>query len=229
MKIDNFYKFIASTFGLAYFVGLIIGIIYSITGTINQNLINTKLFLLSNSINFKEVFINNINIGFEKIFIPFSYLIDSIKYGIGHSYLLTSSFLGQIKLLVQLIPEVFYFIFFIIFATIGIKILLFIILKIVNILLNINKKNLIIKINIFNKTDILLFYVSLSSLFIGVLIEVYLAKIFFIFLINFQIISYVFIIVLYLLLIIMCLYVIYKTIISLLDNLNKIQKKIIYK
>jgi hypothetical protein len=229
MKIDNFYKFIASTFGLAYFIGLITGVFYSINGTINQNLINTKLFLLPNSINFRNIFVDNINIGIEKIIIPFSYLIDSVKYGVTHSYLLTSSFLGQIKLLVQLIPDIFYFLFFIIFATIGIKILLFIIQKLVNILLENTKKKMFLKIDLFNKTDVLLIYISLLSLFIASIIEVYLSKIFFIFLINFQLISYIFIIVLYLLLIILCLYIIYKTILSLLENLKKIHKKIIYK
>jgi hypothetical protein len=230
MKIDNFYKFIGATFGLSYFIGLIVRLIFFLTGKVYYLESNfVKLFYLSNSINFSELFVSTFNQSVSMALVPFSYIINAVVYGFNHSYLLTSPFLGQIKLLVQLVPQIFFFISFIIFSTIGLKLIIFIIEKIVNFIFSIKNKKIMIKANIFSKKDILLFYIAIISIAFGALLQIYFAKIFFIFLINFQLVTYIFIILLYLFLIIVSLLATYKAIISLFKAIKNINKIIIIK
>ncbi len=226
MKIDNYYKFVASTFGFSYFVGIVIGFIYSLLGyVVADNIDYTTLFFLSSTIQFKETFVTFFYQGIHQMFTPFLYLIESVKYGFMHVSMLTSAFLGQIKLLVQLFPQLFYFVCFIIFSTIGLKIIIFIIKSLVNYIYNQKKEKLVINLKIFNTDDALLFYIGLGCLSVGVFIQLFLSKIFFIFLINFQLVTYIFIILVYLVLIIVCLLLTYKTIFSLLKSFEKFLKK----
>jgi hypothetical protein len=225
MKIDNYYKFVASTFGFAYFTGITVGVVYSLLGiTISEKTNYINLFFLQSTIQFKNVFINHLQSALQQLIVPFLYLIESVKFGFLHAGMLTSPFLGQIKLFVQLFPHLFYFISFIVFSTIGLKIVLFIIESLTNTFYK-KKKKTIIKLKIFNKNDILLIYFGLISLCFGVLTQLFLSKIFFIFLINFQMVTYVFIIITYLILIILSLMLTYKTINSLIESFNKIVKK----
>lgn len=226
MKLDNYYKFVASTFGFAYFIGIFVGFFYSLVGVkLVEQTDYAKLFFLSSSIQFKEVFLTNFYEGVQQMFIPFLYLIESVKQGFLHSAMLTSPFLGQIKLLIQLFPQIFYFIFFIIFSAVGLKIIIYIIKTLVNTFLN-KKNKIILKIDIFNNNDVLLMYIGIISLIIGVIIQLFLSRIFFIFLINFQLITYIFIILIYFILISLSLYLTYKTILSLLEAFNNFSKKI---
>ncbi|MDD3244542.1 MAG: hypothetical protein PHU47_00125 [Candidatus ainarchaeum sp.] len=230
MKIDTYYKFIASTFGIAYFVGLVIGILLTIGGTDVAPETNiTNSFFLQSTVNFRALFIETINLSFTQAAIPFTYLIVSVKYGLNHAFLLTSPFLGQIKLFVQLIPQVFYFISFILFATIGLKLIIYLIVKLANLVFEKTKRNIFLKLNPFNKNDPLFLYLALLFIITGVFIQIFLSKIFFIFLINFQLVSYVFIIILYILLITTSLYLVYSTIKSALEEIKNIYKKIIFK
>jgi len=226
MKIDNYYKFVGSTFGFAYFIGIVVGVIYSVLGIIVIEQVDfSQLFFLSSTIQFRSVFLNFFYNAIQFMLVPFLYLIESVKYGFLHASMLVSPFLGQIKLLVQLFPQIFYFITFIIFSTIGLKLMLFIIKSLANLFFNIQHKKTKLKIDFFNKQDILLLYVALVSLAIGVFIQLFLSRIFFIFLINFQLITYIFIILIYVILVSLSLYLAYKTTLSLLDSFDKISKK----
>jgi hypothetical protein len=227
MKLDNYYKFVASTFGFAYFIGIFVGFFYSLVGVkILEQTDYSKLFFLSSSIQFKEIFLTNFFSGVQQMAIPFLYLIESVKQGFLHSSMLMSPFLGQIKLLVQLFPQIFYFVFFIVFSAIGLKIIIYIIKSLTNFFLNKNNKKMLLKVDIFNNNDVLLSYLAIISLIIGVVIQLFLSRIFFIFLINFQLITYIFIILTYAILISLSLYLVYKTILSLLESFNDFSKKI---
>jgi len=229
VNIDNYYKFVFSTFGLAYFTGLIVALIFVYTGSIfpqPASFINS-LHLTSN-IYFKNIFVDIIKNAFQLTIIPFSYLVTAVTYGFSHTILLTSSFLGQIKLLVQFIPQIFYFISFIIFSTIGLKLILFIIKKIVNYVLLKQEKNTIIKIKVFNEDDILLFFIGLLSITIGTIIQVNLTKILFIFLINFRAVTLILIILFYIIILITFIVTLTKLVRSVLDLDKQKQKGLGY-
>ncbi|MFH0906141.1 MAG: hypothetical protein V1824_02285 [archaeon] len=222
MKIDNYYKFIASSFGFAYFVGLLTGIfIYFVNHTYipESQIINS--FYLTSTFNFKELLTSNFSTALKLALVPFSYLILSVKYGFTHSFLLISPFLGQIKLLVSLIPQILYFITIIIFSSLGLKLIIFIIKEITNNLMFKNKNP--IRIQTFNSSDTGLLYISIISLILGIFIQIYLSRVFFIYLINFQLITYLFIIIVYIVLVVVSLYITYKTILSLLKALKEIK------
>ncbi len=222
IKIDNYYKFVASTFGIAYFIGLTIALVYILFGAtypIPPSFINS--LHLTSQVYFKNTFLEMTSTSFNLAIIPFTYLIASITYGFSHMILLTSSFLGQIKLLVQLIPQLFYFLSFIIFSTIGIKIFLYIIKSIVNYFLksrNIFKR---LEFYIFSKEDIQLFFLGIIFLLAGTLFQLKLLKILFIFLINFKAITFVLILLLYIVLIILSGYVTYKVGIDIFNTLKE--------
>jgi hypothetical protein len=214
VKIDNYYKVVASTFGIAYFIGIVVALIYS---TYKGDLVTQvgtdfiKNLSLTSSIYFKqtifEVFNNSVNL----FLIPFSYLIAAVQYSYIHVNLLTSSFLGQVKLLVQLIPQFLFFISYIIFSTIGIKTILLIVkLFLNNFIIKENKYK--IREKFFNKDDINLLYIALISIVLGAIIQTHLIKVLFIFFINLKSIAYILIIIIYLFLFMLSAYVTYKTI-----------------
>jgi len=222
LKIDNYYKFVASTFGIAYFIGLTVALIYILLGftyPIPPSFISS--LHLTSQVYFKTTFLEMTNTSFSLAVIPFSYFITSITYGFSHMILLTSSFLGQIKLLVQLIPQLFYFLSFIIFSTIGIKVFLYIIKSIVNYFLDLKNKAKRLEFNIFSKEDIQLFLIGVLSLLAGTLFQLKLLKILFIFLINFKAITFALILLLYLVLIILSGYVTYKVGIEIFNTLKE--------
>jgi len=222
IKIDNYYKFVASTFGIAYFIGLTIALVYILLGAtypIPPSFISS--LHLTSQVYFKNTFLEMASTGFNLAIIPFTYLITSITYGFSHMILLTSSFLGQIKLLVQLIPQLFYFLSFIIFSTIGLKVFLFAIKSIVNYFLK--SKNIFKRLEfyIFSKEDIRLFFIGIISLLAGTLFQLKLLKILFIFLINFKAITFVLILLLYIVLIIFSGYVTYKVGVDIFNTLKE--------
>lgn len=209
IKIDKYYKFIGSTFGIAYFIGMIFALFYIYKGI---EITNTISFIsnlsLSGKTYFSNIFRTQLNNTFQLMIIPFSYLIYSIKIGFSHISLLTSSFLGQIKLLVELIPQILYFIAYIIYSTIGLKIILFLIKTITNKFLKTKK----IKQEFLYKNDIKLIYIGFIAIVIGTIIQTHLSKILFIFLINLKSMVYIFIIIAYIFLIFVCLFTIYNII-----------------
>jgi hypothetical protein len=223
IKIDNYYKFVGASFGLAYFVGLTIALIYILLGAsypVPESF--TSSLHLTSQIYFKTTYLDMSNTSFNLAVIPFSYLIEAVNYGFSHTILLTSSFLGQIKLLVQLLPLLFFFLSFIIFATIGLKAFLYIIKSIVNYFLQQKDRFNKLEIRIFRKTDIILFFIGIISLLVGTIFQLKLIKIMFIFLINFKSITVALILILYLILIIVSGYIMY----SLgIDAYNKFNKK----
>lgn len=230
MNVDTYYKFIASTFGIAYFVGIVIGVLLSVSGSFVAPEINTtSTYFLQSTTNFKDIFFETTNLALTQAAIPFTYLIVGVNYGLDHAFLLTSPFLGQIKLFVELIPLVFYFLSFIIFSTLGLKLLIYIIIKLANLFFEKTKKNIFLNVNPFKKEDSFFLYLTLILIISGVFIQIFLSKIFFIFLINFQLVSYVFIIIVYILLIVTSLYLVYTTIKSALNELKNIYKKVIFR
>lgn len=211
IKIDNYYKFIGATFGLAYFIGLSIALLYILFGAtfpISESF--TSSLHLTNQVYFKTTFLDMSSTCFNLAILPFSYLITAVNYGFSHMVLLTSSFLGQIKLIVQLLPELFFFFSFIIFSTIGIKIFAHIILLISNYFLQRKDRFRKINIRVFNKTDILMFFIGVVSLMIGTIFKLKLIKIMFVFLINYKTITIILILLTYIFLIIFCIYILYK-------------------
>lgn len=230
MNVDTYYKFIAATFGIAYFVGIVIGVLLSVSGSFVAPEINTtSTYFLQSTTNFKDVFFESTNLALTQAAIPFTYLIVGVNYGLDHAFLLTSPFLGQIKLFVELIPLVFYFLSFIIFSTLGLKLLIYIIIKLANLFFEKTKKNIFLNVNPFKKEDSFFLYLTLILIISGVFIQIFLSKIFFIFLINFQLVSYVFIIIVYILLIVTSLYLVYTTIKSALNEIKNIYKKVIFR
>lgn len=230
MNVDTYYKFIASTFGIAYFVGIVIGVLLSVSGSFVAPEINTtSTYFLQSTTNFKDIFFETTNLALTQAAIPFTYLIVGVNYGLDHAFLLTSPFLGQIKLFVELIPLVFYFLSFIIFSTLGLKLLIYIIIKLANLFFEKTKKNIFLNVNPFKKEDSFFLYLTLILIISGVFIQIFLSKIFFIFLINFQLVSYVFIIIVYILLIVTSLYLVYSTIKSALNEIKNIYKKVIFR
>lgn len=215
MELDISYKFIISCFAIAYFIGLVIGIIIVSFNIGNyQESDITRSFYLTGQTSFKELFTENINITLKQTILPFSFISIAIKNGFNHSTYILSPFLGQIKLATLLIPDVFYFIAYILMSAIGLKILITIIIYIVNKIKN--KK--IIKIKLLKEQDALFIYLALLSITIGTFIQIYLSRIFFIFLINYQLITYILIIIVYTAIISFSLYILYKIIKSVMDN-----------
>jgi hypothetical protein len=230
MNVDTYYKFIAATFGIAYFVGIVIGVLLSVSGSFVAPEINTtSTYFLKSTTNFKEVFFETTNLALTQAAIPFTYLIVGVNYGLDHAFLLTSPFLGQIKLFVELIPLVFYFLAFIVFSTLGLKLIIYIIIKLANLFFEKNKKNIFLNVNPFKKEDSFFLYLTLILIISGVFIQIFLSKIFFVFLINFQLVSYVFIIIAYILLIVTSLYLVYSTIKSALNEIKNTYKKVIFR
>ncbi|MEI8364045.1 MAG: hypothetical protein WCF78_01135 [archaeon] len=222
VKIDNYYKFVGASFGLAYFVGLTIALIYILLGAsypVPESF--TSSLHLTSQIYFKTTYLDMSNTSFNLAVIPFSYLIEAVNYGFSHTILLTSSFLGQIKLLVQLLPLLFFFLSFIIFSTIGLKAFLYIIKSIVNYFLQ--KKDRFNKLDfkIFTKRDIIFFFIGIISLMVGTIFQLKLIKIMFIFLINFKSITFALILILYLILILISGYTIYNLGVDAYNRLNK--------
>ncbi|MDD4221509.1 MAG: hypothetical protein PHQ07_03975, partial [Candidatus ainarchaeum sp.] len=215
LKLDNYYKIVSSTFGLAYFIGLVVALLYILRGSVfiePTSFINT--ITLANTLHFKNIYYTTMQNAMQLAIIPFSYLIYAVKFGFSHTILLTSSFLGQIKLLVTLIPLIFFFITYIIFSTIGLKLILYIIKLVSNLFLKTKK----IKIKFFNKEDIKFLYIAIISLIIGTVIQTYLIRILFIFLINLKSIAYALIILIYIIFISLAGYVIYKTVKEVTNN-----------
>lgn len=218
MEIDAIYKFIITTFALAYFVGLIIGLLIIGLGNTNQQETDiTKSFYLTSSISFKNLFNETLETNTKILLFPFSYLIIGVKYGFSHAIYLLSPFLGQIKLVVLLVPEIFYFIAFIFSATIGLKIIAGIIIFSLNTWILKKKKK--IKVTVFNRKDSLMFYLAILGIALGTAIQIYLSKTFFIFLINFQLITYILIVLIYIIIISTSLLTLY----NIIKNLKKIE------
>lgn len=218
MEFDKIYKFVAASFAVAYFVGLIIGIIlisFNI-GKIEESDI-TKSFYFSGQTSFRDVFTETMDLSIKTAILPFSFLIIAIKTGFEHSTYLLSPFLGQIKLATLLIPNVFYFISYILFSVIGLKLIATIIIFIVNRYLKKEHKPGI-RLTIFQKGDVLFLYLALIGVIVGTIIQVYLSKMFFVFLINFRLITYILIILIYILIIAFSLYALYTTITSFIGN-----------
>lgn len=230
MKVDTYYKFIAATFGIAYFVGIVIGVLLTLSGSFVAPEINTtNTYFLQSTTNFRSTFVDTVELALTQAAIPFTYLIVGVNYGLDHAFLLTSPFLGQIKLFVELIPQIFYFLAFIIVSTLGLKLLLYIIIKLANFFFDKSKKKIYLNVNPFKKEDTFFLYLTLFLIICGVFIQIFLSKIFFIFLINFQLVSYVFIIIAYILLIVTSLYLVYSTIKSALNEFKNIYKKVIFR
>lgn len=213
MEFDTIYKFVAASFAIAYFVGLVIGITATSFGfrEINETEFS-KDFYLTGQINLKQNFDNTLFSSLKLMIFPFSYIIPAINFGLSHGTHLLSPFLGQIKLAVLLIPNFFHFLAFILFSTIGLKLIASLVLFIVNKIL---KKKKIKKIKLLQKRDILFFYFGVLAIVIGSLIQIFLSKVFFIFLINYQIITYILIIIIYGGIIFLSFMILYKTILSL--------------
>lgn len=224
MKFDTIYKFVAATFALAYFIGLITGLFAVGLGSTSFHESDiTKSFYLTGSISFKLLFTETLNTTITLFALPFTYLIVGINYGFTHAIHILSPFLGQIKLAVLLIPEMFYFVAFILFSAIGLKVIATIVLFIVNKWINKNKK-IKIEQTILKKEDAFFIYLGLIAIFLGTAIQIYLSKVFFIFLINFQLITYILIVLIYVTIISFSFYVLYKTILSLVQIINKSEK-----
>jgi len=220
MEFDTIYKFVAATFAIAYFIGLFTGFVAVSAGITDfKDADISKSFYMTSPINFKLLFNNTLETATKITIMPFSYLIVGINYGYNHSIYLLSPFLGQIKLAVSLIPEIFYFLAFILFSAIGLKIIATIILFIVNNWLK-NKK----KYKILNKKDIFFVYLALIAIVVGTAIQIYLSRAFFIFLINFQLITYIVIVLIYATIISLSLYILYKTIQSLIKIFKKSER-----
>jgi hypothetical protein len=222
LKIDNYYKVIASTFGIAYIIGIIIAFIYVYRGNIiiteSTNIIQN--FSLTSNIYFKQtiydIFYNALNL----FLIPFSYFSFAIQHSYIHINLLTSSFLGQIKLLVLLIPQFLFFITYIIFSTLGIKFALLIIKLFLNNFI-IKENNYKIKEKFFSKDDITIFYIGLLLIAIGAVIQTQIIKNLFLFFVNLKSIAYILIILLYLLIIIISITITIKIIKEYLKKYKK--------
>jgi len=217
LKIDSYYKIVASTFGVAYFIGIVIALIYILRGftfpVTGTGFINN--LSLTSTIYFKNMLYKFAGDSINMALIPFSYLVIAIKYGYAHTALLTSSFLGQIKLLVQLIPVSFFFITDIIFSTLVIKIILVLIKGTANLFLE--KRNQI-RTKFFTIQDITLFYIGLLSLVVGTIIQTQLLKKLFIFFINVRSVTYILLIVIYIMLIALSQYTTYTTIKELINK-----------
>jgi len=221
IKIDNYYKFVGASFGLAYFIGLTIALIYILLGAsypVPESFTNS--LHLTSQIYFKTTYLDMSNTSFNLAIIPFSYLIEAVNYGYTHMVLLTSSFLGQIKLFVQLLPQLFFFLGFIIFSTIGLKVMLYIIKSIVNYLLQKRERYSRLELKIFTKKDIIFFFVGILSLLIGTIFQLKLIKIMFIFLINFKAITFALILLLYIILILLSGYTLYNLGLDAYKKLN---------
>jgi len=222
VKIDNYYKFVGASFGLAYFIGLTIALIYILLGAsypVPESF--TGSLHLTSQIYFKTTYLEMSNTSFSLAIIPFSYLIEAVNYGFTHMVLLTSSFLGQIKLFVQLLPQLLFFLSFIIFSTIGLKAVLYIIKNIVNYLLQKKDKYRKLELNIFTTDDIIFCFIGILSLLVGTLFQLKLIKIMFIFLINFKAITIVLILLLYIILILISGYTLYNLGYDVYNELNK--------
>ncbi|HOZ36079.1 MAG TPA: hypothetical protein PLK55_03805 [archaeon] len=218
MKFDTIYKFVAASLAIAYFIGLLVGLV-----VFNFNIRNyqetdiTRSFYFSGQISFSEVFSETLESSFKIAILPFSFIIIGTKTGFTHATYILSPFLGQIKLATLLIPAIFYFITYIILSAIGIKLFATIIIFFVNKILKKEKKQ-IIKTKLLQKDDIFLLYVAIVSIIIGAIIQVYLSRIFFIFLINLQLITYILIIIIYLGIIIVSFTILYNIIKSVIGN-----------
>jgi hypothetical protein len=213
VKIDNYYRVIASTFGISYIIGIIIAFIYASRGDIliteGSNFIQN--LSLTSAIYFKQTIYEIFNNSLDLFFTPFAYLTIGIQYAYIHVELLTSSFLGQVKLLVQLIPQFLFFISYIIFSTLGIKTLLLIVKIFLNNLI-IKEDKYKIRTIFFTKQDIKLFYIALISIMLGAIIQTHLIKILFIFFINLRSIAYVLIVIIFVLIVLASGYITIKTI-----------------
>ncbi len=224
MKLDNIYKFVAATFAIAYFIGLVTGLVVNWSqDTVIKEEDISKSFYLTGQFSFKQLFTENLATSAKIAPLPFSYIIIATNYGFSHASYLISPFLGQIKLAVLLIPQIFYFIGFILFSAIGLKLIATIIFFVINKWL-LKGKPRKTKIVFFRKDDVLFFYLALLSIALGTTIQTYLSKVFFIFLINFQFITYVLIILMYLTLVAVSLFVIYTTIRYLIKTLSGSEK-----
>lgn len=222
IKIDNYYRVVASTFGIAYIIGIIIALIYAYRGEIiaqtGTNFIQN--LSLTNSIYFKQTMYEIFNNAANLFFVPFAYLVAAIQFAYIHVNLLTSSFLGQIKLLVQLIPQFLFFITYIISSTLGLKLILVIVKWFINFFI-IKESKYKIKIQFFTKEDIKLFYIALAAIIIGTTIQTHLIKILFIFFVNLRSVAYILIVLIYLLIVILSGYATIKTIRDYLKNYKK--------
>ncbi len=218
MKFDTIYKFIAASFAIAYFGGLIVGMMVVSFDIGNyQETDITKSFYLTGQVSFRDVFTENLNRALKMAILPFTFLIIAIKFGFNHATYILSPFLGQIKLAVLFIPQIFYFITYVLFSVIGLKIIATTVLFIANrYLIKGNKQ--FVNIKIFGTHDVLLLYLALLSLTIGTFTQIYLSRVFFIFLINYQLITYVLILLIYVAIIAFSLYIIYQTIKSILKE-----------
>jgi len=92
VKIDNYYRVVASTFGIAYIIGIIIALIYAYRGEIiaqtGTNFIQN--LSLTNSIYFKQTMYEIFNNSADLFFVPFAYLVAAIQFAYVHVNLLTS-------------------------------------------------------------------------------------------------------------------------------------------
>jgi hypothetical protein len=111
----------------------------------------------------------------------------------------------------------FYFIAFILVSSIGLKLIASVIFFIVNKWL-LKKEKIKTKLVILKKQDIFFIYIALIAIVIGTAIQIYLSKVFFIFLINFQLIIYILIILIYVTIVSLSLYVLYSIIKSVLKS-----------
>jgi hypothetical protein len=222
VKIDNYYRVIASTFGIAYIIGIIIALIYAYRGEIIVQTGSSFIqnLSLTNSIYFKQTMYEIFNNATDLFLVPFAYLVAAIQFSYMHVNLLTSSFLGQVKLLVQLIPQFLFFITYIISATLGIKVLLLIVKTFINSFI-IKENKYKIKEQFFTKEDIKLFYIGLSAIVIGATIQTHLIKVLFIFFVNLKSIAYILIALVYLLIIILSGYITIKTVNNYLKKYKK--------
>lgn len=222
VKIDNYYKVVASTFGIAYVIGIIIALVYAYRGELVIE--TSKSFIqnltLTNSIYFKQTLYEIFNNSLDLFVTPFAYLIAAIQYAYVHVDLLTSSFLGQIKLLVELIPQFLFFISYIIFSTLGLKTILLIVKTFLNNLI-IKENKYKIKQKFFTKEDIKLLYIALISIVIGTTIQTHLIKVLFIFFINLKSIAFILIGIIYLLIVILSIYITFKIVSEYLKTYKK--------
>lgn len=209
-KIDNLYKIVASTFGIAYIVGIIIALIFARKGILflepTKNI--TQSIMLTSSINFKLTLTTAINEAVNLFVIPFAYLVSGVQYAHMHVALLTSSFIGQVKLLVEIIPQFLFFITFIIFSTLGLKVIFLIVKLFVNKFV-IKETKYKINIELFKKQDIKMLYIGLISAVIATTIHTHLLKILFMFFLNLKAISYVLLGIIYFMIIFLSIYVTY--------------------
>ncbi len=222
VKIDNYYKVVASTFGIAYVIGVIIALIYAYRGELVVE--TSKSFIqnltLTNAIYFKQTLYEIFNNSLDLFVTPFAYLVAAIQYAYVHVDLLTSSFLGQIKLLVELIPQFLFFISYIIFSTLGLKTILLIVKTFLNNLI-IKENKYKIKQKFFTKEDIKLLYIALLSIVIGTTIQTHLIKVLFIFFINLKSIAFILIGIIYLLIVLLSVYITFKIVSEYLKTYKK--------